>query len=105
MESKRAILLLSGGIDSTTLLAKLSSEGYVVVAISFSYGQKHGIELNYAAKNAKKYGVSEHHIVELDKILFSSSALINNEINMAFTEFNLTQKEFGNKYGYAIIKK
>ena len=55
MAIKRAILLLSGGIDSTTLLAKLSSENYDVVAISFNYGQKHKIELNYAKKNAEKY--------------------------------------------------
>ena len=54
MGNKRAILLLSGGIDSTTLLAKLSSENYDVIAVSFHYGQKHGIELNYAKKNAEK---------------------------------------------------
>lgn len=80
MGNKRAILLLSGGIDSTTLLAKLSSENYEVIALSFHYGQKHEIELNYAKKNAKKYGVKKHHIIELDKILFNSSALVNQEI-------------------------
>ena len=83
MENKRALLLLSGGIDSTTLLAKLSNEYYKVIAISFDYGQKHEIELNYAKKNAEKYGVEKHHIIELDKILFQSSALVNREISIA----------------------
>lgn len=88
MKNKRAILLLSGGIDSTTLLAKLSNENYEVVAVSFHYGQKHGIELNYAKKNAGKYGVKKHHIIELDKILFKSSALVNREIDIATYENN-----------------
>jgi 7-cyano-7-deazaguanine synthase len=82
MENKRAILLLSGGIDSTTLLAKLSSENYDIIAISFNYGQKHGIELNYAKKNAEKYNVKKHQIIELDKSLFKSSALVNSEIDI-----------------------
>jgi 7-cyano-7-deazaguanine synthase len=83
MENKRAILLLSGGIDSTTLLAKLSSDNYEVIALSFQYGQKHSIELDYAKKNAKKYGVNKHHILELNKILFNASALVNLEIDVA----------------------
>lgn len=82
MGSKQAILLLSGGIDSTTLLAKLSNEGFEVVAVSFHYGQKHSIELNYAKQNAQKYGVKNHIIVELDKNLFISSALVNPELNI-----------------------
>lgn len=80
MENKRAILLLSGGIDSTTLLAKLSNEGYEIVAVSFQYGQKHEVELNYAKRNVQKYEVCQHHIIKLDKVLFNSSALINEEI-------------------------
>lgn len=86
MANKQAILLLSGGIDSTTLLAKLSSENYEVVAVSYHYGQKHGIELKYAKKNAEKYGVKKHHIIELDKILFNSSALVNQEIDITTYE-------------------
>jgi len=88
MENKRAILLLSGGIDSTTLLAKLSSDNYEVIALSFQYGQKHGIELDYAKKNVAKYGVNKHHIIELDKILFNSSALVNSEIDISTCENN-----------------
>ena len=88
MENKRAILLLSGGIDSTTLLSKLSSDGYEIVAVSFHYGQKHEIEINYSKKNAEKYGVKKHHIIELDKLLFKSSALVNREIDIATYENN-----------------
>ena len=83
MENKQAILLLSGGIDSTTLLAKLSSENYEVVAVSFHYGQKHEIELNYAKKNARKYNVATHEILKLDEKLFASSALVNSEIDIS----------------------
>lgn len=86
MENKRVILLLSGGIDSTTLLAKLSKDNYEIIAISFNYGQKHGIELNYAKNNAQKYGVIKHYIIELDKTLFESSALINHEIDITTYE-------------------
>lgn len=88
MKNKKAILLLSGGIDSTTLLAKLSSENYEIVAVSFHYGQKHGIELSYAKENAKKYGINKHHIIELDSILFKSSALVNPEIDIVTYEKN-----------------
>lgn len=88
MRNKQVILLLSGGIDSTTLLAKLSNENYEVVVVSFHYGQKHGIELNYAKKNAEKYGVKKHYIIELDKTLFKSSALVNREIDIATYENN-----------------
>lgn len=98
MENKRAILLLSGGIDSTTLLAKLSSENYEVVAVSFHYGQKHEIELNYAKKNAEKYGVRKHHVIELDKKLFNSSALVNREIEIATYENNEPPKGQVNAY-------
>lgn len=82
MKNKRVILLLSGGIDSTTLLAKLLNEGNEIIAISFYYGQKHSIELNYAKQNVAKYGIKNHHIIELDTTLFKSSALVNQDINI-----------------------
>jgi 7-cyano-7-deazaguanine synthase len=82
MENKRALLLLSGGIDSTTLLAKLTNEKFEVYAVSFNYGQKHALELKYAQQNADKYGVKEHKIVDLAPSLFASSALVNREIDI-----------------------
>jgi 7-cyano-7-deazaguanine synthase len=98
MGNNRAILLLSGGIDSTTLLAKLTSENYEVTAISFNYGQKHSVELNYARKNAKKYMVKHHLIIELDKALFASSALVNQELRIATYEDRQLPKGEVNAY-------
>lgn len=83
MENRRAVLLLSGGIDSTTLLAKLIHEGYDVFALSFDYGQKHGIELEFARANAKKYNVSLHKTVTLNREMFESSALVSQNIKVS----------------------
>jgi 7-cyano-7-deazaguanine synthase len=82
MENKQAILLLSGGIDSSTLLAKLANENTQIVALSFDYGQKHNIELEYAKQNSQKYAVKNHYIIQLDKKIFASSALINYQIDI-----------------------
>lgn len=98
MKNKRAILLLSGGIDSTTLLAKLTNENNEIIAISFSYGQKHKIELDYAKENAKKYGVIEHLIIELDNSLFGSSALVNQDIVITAYEKQVLPKGQINAY-------
>lgn len=98
MENKRAVLLLSGGIDSTTLLSKLSNEKYEIIAISFNYGQKNKIELNFAKKNAKKYNVKKHFIFKLDHSLFSSSALVNKDIDVKNYENNEQSKDLVNTY-------
>lgn len=66
MKSPEAILLLSGGIDSTTLLAQLASTGIRIHALSFNYGQRHGVELQFAQRNAAKFGVAAHHIMRVD---------------------------------------
>lgn len=66
MQASEVILLLSGGIDSTTLLAQLTAEGKRVHALSMHYGQRHAIELEYARRNAQHYIVAEHHIVQID---------------------------------------
>ena len=79
--NKRSIILLSGGIDSTVLLAKLKKESHNLIALSFSYGQKHEIELDYAKETVKKYEIKEHLILELPKVSFSSSALVNEKLN------------------------
>jgi 7-cyano-7-deazaguanine synthase len=83
MEDKPVILLLSGGIDSTTLLAKLVSDGRKIIALSFSYGQKHSIELEFAKLNAEKYYVEVHKIIKLDSQLFERSALVNQSIDIS----------------------
>ena len=67
-------------------MAKLKSEGYQITALSFHYGQKHSVELNYAKELANKYEVKEHLILDIPNESFSGSALVNKTINP--TKFN-----------------
>ena len=62
---KKAVILLSGGLDSTTCLAYALSEGYTCYALSFDYGQKHNSELIAAKKIAEKYKIQKHEIINL----------------------------------------
>ena len=71
----KAIILLSGGIDSTTTLAIAKSQGYDVYAISFRYGQRHVLELDRATQIAEKMRVKQHIIVDIDLRTFGGSAL------------------------------
>jgi len=73
--SKRAVVLLSGGVDSTTTLAIAKSQGFDCYALSFSYGQRHNIELEAARRVADAIGVVEHKILEIDLRAFGGSAL------------------------------
>lgn len=75
MTGKRAVVLLSGGLDSTTVLAIAHSEGYVPYALSFSYGQRHDVELEAAERVAKALGVAEHVVASIDLRVFGGSAL------------------------------
>ena len=70
-----AVLLLSGGLDSTTLLALAVREGYAVHALSFRYGQRHAHELAAAERVARAYGAVEHRVATIDLGLFGGSAL------------------------------
>ena len=70
-----AVLLLSGGLDSTTLLALAVREGYAVHALSFRYGQRHAHELAAAERVARAYGAVEHRVATIDLALFGGSAL------------------------------
>lgn len=72
---KPAIVLLSGGVDSTTAMAIAKTEGFEVYALSFDYGQKHGVELESARRNAKKYEVKKHLIISFDMREIGRSAL------------------------------
>jgi 7-cyano-7-deazaguanine synthase len=63
---KKAVILFSGGLDSTTCIAIAKSQGFDCYALSFSYGQKHSVELEVAKKIAKAAGVHEHKIVTLN---------------------------------------
>ena len=72
---KPAVVLLSGGLDSTTVLAIAKSQGFEVSALSFSYGQRHSWELEAARRVAKAIGVADHKTIELDLRAFGGSAL------------------------------
>lgn len=63
---KKAVVLLSGGLDSTTCLALAKKQGYACYALSFSYGQKHNAELLAAQNIARHFGVVKHEIVDLN---------------------------------------
>ena len=71
----KAIVLLSGGLDSATTLAIAQSKGYACYALSFRYGQRHDIELTASKKIVQRYGVVEHKIFEIDLATFKGSAL------------------------------
>ena len=72
---RKAVVLLSGGLDSTTVLAIAKSEGYEVTALSFRYGQKHVHETAQAEAIAEAVGVSDHVVREIDLRVFGQSAL------------------------------
>ena len=79
---KKAVVVLSGGMDSATALYQAKADGFNIYAISFDYGQRHKKELDFAASLAKAAGVVEHHIVDLTSItqLISNSSLTNKDI-------------------------
>jgi 7-cyano-7-deazaguanine synthase len=70
-----AVILLSGGLDSTTVLAIAKSEGFAVHALSFRYGQRHSVEIEAARRIAQRAGVAKHYIVDIDLTMFGGSAL------------------------------
>src|SRR5258708_27006741 len=72
---KRAVVLFSGGIESTTTLAIAIAEGYETYALSFDYGQRHQIETEAARRIANSLGVKDHRIPKIDLLVFSGSAL------------------------------
>ncbi len=75
--SPRAVLLLSGGLDSTTLLAHAIAEGFDVHAMTFRYGQRHATEIDAARRVASRYAIRDHVIVDIDLRTFGGSALTN----------------------------
>ena len=79
MPVNKAILLLSGGLDSATILSILANKKYQILALSFHYGQKHFWELEQA-KRLVKYYQCQHKIISIDASFFQSSALVNKKI-------------------------
>lgn len=77
MNAPRAVVLLSGGLDSATALAVAQSQGYELHAISFDYGQRHRFELAAAQKVAQAAAVASHVLFRVDTSIFRGSALTN----------------------------
>ena len=79
MSEKKAVVLLSGGLDSTTVVAIAKKQGFAVYALSFDYGQNHKQELDSAARVAKELGVAQHTVVKVDLRSFGGSALTSDQ--------------------------
>jgi 7-cyano-7-deazaguanine synthase len=73
--AKKAVVLSSGGIDSTTAMAIAKHEGYKIYSLSFFYGQRHAFELEAAQKVANAIGTAEHHVINIDLKKIGGSSL------------------------------
>ena len=81
-EKKPAVVLLSGGLDSTTCLAIAKDQGFLPHAISFRYGQRHRYELERADKIARQFEVASHRVIDIDLAQFGGSALTDAKIQV-----------------------
>ena len=88
---KKAVVLLSGGLDSTTALYLAKKEGFEVYAISFDYGQKHDKELECAKTIAEEAGVADYIVVKTNMNTWGGSALTDSSIEVP--EGNIDSKE------------
>lgn len=79
MKGKKAVVLLSGGLDSTTVLAIAREQGFAVHALSFDYGQNHRIELECAKRVAQQLGAAQHVVAKVDLRSFGGSALTTDQ--------------------------
>ena len=75
MKNKKAIVLSSGGIDSTTAMAMAKNNGNDIYSLSFRYGQRHSAELDCSKKVARAFGAKAHKIIDIDLRQFGGSAL------------------------------
>ena len=92
MSEKKAVILLSGGLDSATTLAIAKSDGYACYALSFSYGQRNKHELSSAKLIAKSLGVERHIVLNPDLSIFGGSALTSDiEVPKGRTEKELSE--------------
>lgn len=76
METKKAVVLLSGGLDSATTAAIAKRDGFSLYALTFDYGQRHRFELEAAHRVAKSLGVERHVVMKIDLAQFGGSALV-----------------------------
>jgi len=79
---KRAVVLLSGGLDSVTALAMAIQQGYECYTLSFDYGQRHNAELNASEKLSKQLGAVQHKVIKIDLRAIGGSALTDDSIDV-----------------------
>ena len=77
---KKAVVLFSGGLDSTTVLAVAKNQNYDCFPISFNYGQRHSTELEAAKRISQSFGIKAHKIITIPNDMFGSSALTDNAV-------------------------
>lgn len=82
MTTSKAVILVSGGLDSTTVLAMAMKQGYDCYTLSFDYGQRHSAELLAAERTSKTMGAVEHKVVSLDLGTIGGSALTDTSIDV-----------------------
>ncbi len=89
----KVVVLASGGLDSSTIIAMLDQKEYQIYALSFNYAQNHQIEIEKVSNFIKNYNVVEHKIVNLDLSAFANSALVSKNIEVPKY---MSAKEIGN---------
>lgn len=93
MSNKKAVVLLSGGLDSATVLAMARNDGYDCHALSFRYGQRHKREIAAAVNIAESLGASKHFIISIDLSTFGGSALTDSDIEVPKNRVDLGRSE------------
>jgi 7-cyano-7-deazaguanine synthase len=82
MTNRQAVVLLSGGLDSTTVLAIARNDGYETCALSFNYGQRHAIELDAARRVAQWLGARDHVVVDFDLRKFGGGSALTSDVDV-----------------------
>ena len=85
-QPKKAVILLSGGLDSSTVLAIAMRDGYECHALSFRYGQRHAVELAAAKRVAEAGGVANHIVIDIDLRKFGGSSLTSDDVDVPKSE-------------------
>jgi 7-cyano-7-deazaguanine synthase len=82
MKTRKAVVLLSGGLDSTTVLAIAMNDGFETYALSFDYGQRHAIEIDSARRVAQALGARDHVIVDFDLRKFGGGSALTSDVDV-----------------------
>lgn len=93
MAKRKAVILLSGGLDSATTLALARKEGFECHALTFRYGQRHALEIEAARKVAESIGVVEHRTIDIDLAAFGGSALTDWAIDVPKDRADLSDSD------------